>query len=119
LPTPAPSPPPEFLDTPSAPFYISGFHRPSTNPTFASFDFKHDFAPWVDLGGHKFRAVLWGKGAGEWGKPESLRWKGKHTPFGDEPTVEEVDDTPASEWTGLVSWDVDMDELKSLPSEVC
>ncbi|KAG8818682.1 hypothetical protein FRC17_010743, partial [Serendipita sp. 399] len=110
LPTPAPSPPPcgdgdDPLDC--APFYISQFHAPSTNPSFASLDAEHDFAPWADLGSHRFRASLWGNAASNWGnKPKPV----------------EVEDDQANSgtegvWEVLASWDVDMDELVPLTSD--
>jgi hypothetical protein len=46
LPTPARSPPAvQKFGLPDVPFFISLFHRPSTNPAFTALDPMHDFAP--------------------------------------------------------------------------
>lgn len=118
LPTPAPSPPPSDVPTPP-PFYISAFHRPSTNPSFTSLDAKHDFATWADLGSHRFRAFLWGTGGSEWGKKTTGKEKAKER----NPLQLMIDGTdqvpPDSDWDILASWEVDMDDLVPLPAEVC
>ena len=117
LPTPAPSPPPG--ENPSSPpFYISAFHRPSTNPSFASLDAKHDFAAWADLGSHHFRAFLWGTGGSEWGKKASGKDKGKErNPL--QLTIDGSQEVSSdSDWEILASWDVDMNDLAPLPAEV-
>jgi UV radiation resistance-associated gene protein len=110
LPTPAPSPPPGDVPT-LPPFYISAFHRPSTNPCFASLDSKHDFAAWADLGNHRFRASLWGTGGGSWGKTADGKERSPLIGGSEEPS-------PQTDWDILASWNVDMDELVPLPAEV-
>lgn len=115
LPTPAPSPPPGDILSPT-PFYISSFHRPSTNPSFTSLDPKHDFAAWTDLGSHRFKAFLWGTGGSNWGKTAGRDKAKERNPLqlvldGSEEVSTE------SEWEVLASWDVDMDELVPLPTE--
>jgi hypothetical protein len=114
LPTPAPSPPPEpALE--QVPFYLSAFHRPSTNPCFASLDVKHDFAPWVDLSSHRFKVSIWGRGA-DWGKLDDSGLKAKFpNPNSDVNTKEGAFD---GDWAVLFSWDVNMDDLKPLSSDV-
>jgi hypothetical protein len=117
LPTPAPSPPPGDVPA-SPPFYISAFHRPSTNPSFSSLDSKHDFAGWTDLGNHRFRALLWGAGGSDWGKKADSKERGKER----SPLHLMIDGSeepfPETDWNILASWDVDMDELVPLPAEV-
>ncbi|KAG8785544.1 hypothetical protein FRC15_001169 [Serendipita sp. 397] len=110
LPTPAPSPPPSDVGDGAidcAPFYISHFHAPSTNPSFTSLEVNHDFAPWIDLGTRRFKASLWGNAASEWGK--------SHKPLENEepPTSPEQKET----WEVLTSWNVDMNELVPLTSD--
>lgn len=114
LPTPAPSPPPE-RDAIHVPFYISSFHPPSTNPTFASLDVWSDFAPWADLSSHCFRAALWGR-AGQWGK--TVETKGKERELVPSAGSDLQHDSRDGEWELLASWEVDMDGLKPLPTQV-
>lgn len=108
LPTPAPSPPtvPKF-GLPEVPFFISSFHRPSTNPAFTALDPTHDFAPWANLSEHRFRVSLWGR------TDEDNVWgtTGKRK--------NEIG-TPSSEsgWSVICEWDVDLDDLAPLSSEV-
>lgn len=106
LPTPAPSPPTVPSDLSPAPFYISPFHRPSTNPGFSSIDVHHDFAPWIDLSLNKFQAAVWGR-VGTWGKGAEQIVK-----------ASENEQNSSDKWSALAVWDVDMDELLPLPSEV-
>jgi hypothetical protein len=108
LPTPAPSPPAvQKFGLPDVPFFISSFHRPSTNPVFTALDSTHDFAPWANLSEHRFRVSLWGRtdGDGEWG----AAGKGK----------KEIG-MPSSEsgWSVICEWYVDLDDLAPLSSEV-
>ena len=108
LPTPAPSPPAvQKFGLPEVPFFISSFHRPSTNPAFMALDPTHDFAPWANLSEHRFRVFLWGRadGDGEWG----TTWKGK-----------KESGMPSSEtgWSVICEWDVDLEDLAPLSSEV-
>jgi len=107
LPTPAPSPPTvQKFGPPEVPFFISSFHRPSTNPAFMALDPTHDFAPWANFSEHRFRASLWGKidGRSDWGA------SGKGKEIG----------TPPSEsgWSVIYEWDVDLDDLVPLSLEV-
>lgn len=112
LPTPAPSPPPENEEV-SVPFYISPFHRPSTNPLFASIDVQHDFAPWMDLASQRFKAFLWGNSGSEWGKTAESK---PVNPAGLALEIETLPPT-ADNWEVLASWDVDMDDLVPVPVE--
>jgi UV radiation resistance-associated gene protein len=119
LPTPAPSPPPDGNGTneevTTAPFYISPFHRPSTNPAFTSLDVNRDFAPWADLGACRFRASIWGKKGSDWGKGKNDPLKPEESPLYS--SLEEKHEQE-QEWEILASWDVDMDELVPLSAEV-
>jgi len=108
LPTPSPSPPAvQKFGPPDVPFFISSFHRPSTNPAFTALDPTHDFAPWANLSEHRFRVSLWGRtdGDSEWG----TTGKGK----------KEIG-MPSSEsgWSIVCEWHVDLDDLTPLSSEV-
>ena len=112
LPTPAPSPPAvQKIGLPEVPFYISSFHRPSTNPSFTALDPTHDFAPWANLSEHRFHVSLWGRADGdsEWGTSE-MTGKGKEKEIG----------VPSSEsgWSVICEWDVDLGDLIPLSPEV-
>lgn len=112
LPTPAPSPPAVHkIGLPEVPFFISSFHRPSTNPTFMALDPTHDFASWANVSEHRLRVSLWGRvdGDSEWGTLESTG-KGKEKEIG----------MPSSEsgWSVICEWDIDLDDLVPLSLEV-
>lgn len=70
-------------------------------------DPTHDFAPWANLSEHRFGVSLWGRddGKGEWG----TTCKGK----------KEIG-MPSSEtgWSVICEWDVDLEDLTPLSSEV-
>ena len=112
LPTPAPSPPAvQKSGPPDVPFFISSFHRPSTNPAFTALDPTHDFAAWANLSEHRFRVSLWGRtdGDSEWGISE-VTGKGKEKEIGTPPS--------GRGWSIICEWDVDLDDLVPLSSEV-
>ena len=108
LPTPAPSPPavPKF-GLPEVPFFISSFHRPSTNPAFTALDPTHDFAPWANLSEHRFRVSLWGR-------------TDRDSVWGTTGKDKNEIGIPSSEsgWSVICEWDVDLDDLAPLSSEV-
>jgi UV radiation resistance-associated gene protein len=114
LPTPAPSPPAvQKVGLPEVPFFISPFHRPSTNPAFTALDPTHDFAPWANLSEHRLRVSLWGRTVGdnEWGISD-----GTGTGKGKEKDI--VMPSSESGWSVICEWDVDLDDLVPLSSEV-
>ncbi|PVF97994.1 hypothetical protein CPB86DRAFT_705997 [Serendipita vermifera] len=121
LPTPAPSPPPDDNglgdeeEGAPAPFYISPFHRPSTNPAFTSLDVNRDFAPWADLGAYRFRASLWGKKGSDWGKGKNTVSNPEESPLYS--SLLEEKHKQEQEWEVIASWDVDMDDLVPLSAE--
>ena len=90
------------------PFFISSFHRPSTNPAFTALDPTHDFAPWANLSEHQFRVSLWGR-------------TDRDSVWGTTGKDKNEIGIPSSEsgWSVICEWDVDLDDLSPLSSEVC
>lgn len=113
--SPPPTPPPlQTPKGPSVPFYISPFHRPSTNPRFTMSARDRDFADWADLRGDRMTVKIWGRVPSKsgWHPPtSSTDTKGK----GKEPSGP-PDDEPS--WHILRTWDVNLNEMVPLPDDV-
>ncbi|KAF8807633.1 hypothetical protein BYT27DRAFT_7189711 [Phlegmacium glaucopus] len=90
---------------PSSPVYFSPIHRPSTNPLF-SIDTRSNQAHWPDTSGQTFKVEVWGK------MPIQI----------EDPTrLDEIERLPAGRgfnWKLLDEWDVNLDRLVPLPSDL-
>ncbi|KLO20404.1 hypothetical protein SCHPADRAFT_991779 [Schizopora paradoxa] len=100
--------PPLSQSEPTAPIYMSSFHRPSTNPIFDIETDSMGLSHATDLSAGQIRVQLWGQAEGGSNKSvESEKGKGvvKH-PESDE------------KWKVFCTWDVDLSELIPLPDEL-
>jgi len=90
---------------PSPPVYFSPIHRPSTNPLF-SIDTRSNQAHWPDTSGQIFKVEVWGRMPIRVEDPTRL----------DE--VERLPEDRGFNWKLLDEWDVNLDRLTRLPSDV-
>jgi UV radiation resistance-associated gene protein len=114
---PTPQPKVPFATAPSLPSipnYLSGIHRPSTNPSF-SLDPRsgYEFAEWTDLSANKLKIEVWGKVGARWRQgsvDRNEKGKGKE--------VDHDAREAESEWKVLEEWNVSLADLQPLPQNV-
>ncbi|KDQ30340.1 hypothetical protein PLEOSDRAFT_1101335 [Pleurotus ostreatus PC15] len=90
----------------STPNYFSDIHRPSTNPVFQT----EQFAEWTNLSGTKLNIQMWAKSAKVSPRSTFVEGKGKGKQQ-DEPLTN-------SEWKSFQEWEINLNDLLPLPSEV-
>ncbi|KAG8925000.1 hypothetical protein FRC01_010809 [Tulasnella sp. 417] len=110
--TPTPPSAPPILP---APFYVSTYHRPSTNPTWVGLEPEHEFSPSANSQSQKVLVTLWArvedKASREaWRKssPPDISGKGK---------AKEEGPLEGSSWQPVQHWDIDLTEAELLPEE--
>ena len=109
------SPSPSMTDSISPdiqdiPFFMSSFHRPSTNPSWTTLEPKNDFAPDTDLRMSKIRAILWGQKQPS-SRSMSISLKGVKG-------KEREANPPGPSWQKLVEWNVDFGQLRPFTPDV-
>ncbi|KAF4605641.1 hypothetical protein EYR40_004428 [Pleurotus pulmonarius] len=89
-----------------SPTYFSDIHRPSTNPVFQT----EQFTDWTNLSGTKFNVQMWSKSGKVSPQSPPTAGKGKA----------KQQDVPLTvpEWKIFQEWDIDLNDLLPLPSEV-
>lgn len=110
-----PTPPPTPPISPS-PFYVSTYHRPSTNPTWVGLDPEHEFSPSANSQSQRVLVTLWARVADKasreaWRKssPPDISGKGK---------AKEEGPYEDSSWQPVQQWDIDLTDAEPLPEEV-
>ena len=106
--------PNKLTDSSLIPNHLSAIHRPSTNPSFPiNIQLKSDFTEWTDVSGQKLHLEIWGKVGSYWPGAEGTdenkeNGKGKQV-------NQEINQR---DWKVLEQWDINLQELVPLPTEV-
>ncbi|KAG9050960.1 hypothetical protein FS837_000623 [Tulasnella sp. UAMH 9824] len=107
--------PPSAPPLSPAPFYVSTYHRPSTNPTWVGLDPEHEFSPSANSQSQRVLVTLWArvedKASREaWRKssPPDISGKGK---------AKEEGPLEDSSWQPVQQWDIDLTDAEPLPEE--
>ena len=108
--------PNKLADPSLIPNHLSAIHRPSTNPSFPiNIQLKSDFGEWTDVSGQKLHLEIWGKVGSYWPGAEGTdENKGKGKGKGKQVNQE----INQRDWKVLEQWDIDLQELVPLPTEV-